>query len=76
MIIRQHLLNHEERIKYLEKFAMKYRVLVEMSNVIKKAEREYNALRNFAGEKYPKGKCRNILKLLQTLLELGGEKCC
>ena len=70
MKIREHLLNHEDRIKYLEKFAMKYRVLIEMSDMIEKAEKEYNVLRAFAGEKYPKGKCKNILKLFQTLREM------
>lgn len=71
MNIQEYLLNHEDRIKHLEKFAMKYRVLIEMSDVIKKAQKEYNALRNFVGEKYPKGKCENILKLFQTLKDLG-----
>lgn len=70
MNIKQHLLNHEDRIKHLEEIVMKYRVLVEMSDVIKKAEEEYNALRAFLGEKYPKGKCRNILKLFQILNDL------
>ncbi len=71
MTIKQYLINHEDRIKYLEEFAMKYRVLIEMSDVIKKSEKEYNALRAFLGEKYPKGKCRNILKLFQILNDLG-----
>jgi len=36
----------------------------------KKAENEYNNLRRFAGENYPKGKCKNLLKLFQALNEL------
>lgn len=74
MTIREHLLNHEDRIKYLEEFAMKYRVLVEMSDIIEKAEKEYNALRAFAGEAYPRGKCKNILKLFQMLNDLRRRK--
>ena len=75
MKIKEHLLNHEDRIKCLEKFAMKYRVLVEMSDVIEKAEKEYNTLRNFVGETYPKGKCGNILKLFQVLNEIRRNRC-
>lgn len=31
------------------------------------AKAEYNNLRRFAGERYPKGKCTNILELFQVL---------
>jgi len=32
---------------------------------IEKARKEYNELRRFAGKDYPKGKCKNLLKLLE-----------
>lgn len=36
-------------------------------DLVHKAEQEYNELRQFTGEKYPIGKCRNILELFQFL---------
>jgi len=36
-------------------------------DLIDKAETEYNELRRFVGEKYPKGKCVNIIELFQFL---------
>lgn len=37
-----------------------------LSDIIKKAEKEYNDLRSWAGDEYP-GKCRNILFMFQIL---------
>ena len=64
------IFEHEGRIKALEKIYLKYRVLLEMSNIVEKAEKEYNALRQWAGERYPKGKCKNILNLFEILHEI------
>lgn len=57
----------EQRIVKLEQKLLKYRVLFEASYIIKEAGKEYNELRCFAGRDYPKGKCGNIIKLLEIL---------
>lgn len=36
-------------------------------DLIRKAEAEYNELRRFVGEEYPKGKCAHLLELFQFL---------
>lgn len=44
--------------------------MVKMGNLedlVHKAEVEYNELRRFAGEKYPGGKCANIIELFHLL---------
>lgn len=55
----------------------KYRILSEMVDwrsdvnylrgLIQDAENEYNELRSFVGEKYPVGKCKNIVELFHLL---------
>lgn len=67
MEIEKKLMELEDRIVNLEKKLLKVRVLFEMTNVIKKAEKEYNALRSEIGESYPRGKCKSILQLFQNL---------
>ena len=67
MELEKRIMEHEDRIVNLEKKLLKVRVLFEMTDIVKKAEKEYNALRGELGENYPKGKCKNILTLFQTL---------
>ena len=37
----------------------------EIKKEIEEAKKEYNELRRFVGKDYPKGKCKNLLKLLE-----------
>ena len=54
---------------------LKFRILSEMvdwtdfKTLVDLAEQEYNNLRTFVGENYPKENCNNILKLFRILKE-------
>jgi hypothetical protein len=55
---------------------LKFRILSEMvvwtpnlRTLVNLAEQEYNELRSFVGENYPKGKCKRIIQLFQLLKE-------
>ena len=70
----ERLVDHENRIENLEKKLLKYRVLLEMSDVVEKAQKEYSELLIFAERhSYPFEKCDNIVKLFTVLDELRGD---
>jgi hypothetical protein len=62
---------------------LKFRILNEMvdwvtdpffvKDLTEKAEHEYNVLRAYAGDEYPKGRCKNLVRLFE-LLKKGLEK--
>ena len=67
----ERLVDHENRIENLEKKLLKYRVLLEMSDVVEKAQKEYSELLIFAvRHNYPFEECDNIVKLFTVLDEL------
>lgn len=63
---------------------LKYKILAHMvdwtsdpeyvEEVILKAEHEYNQLRCFIGDQYPRGKCANIIELFQLLEKQSSSK--